>query len=106
MSILIPAIFTSISLPVTIAVHSVLLIKCIHAAIMLTVEILIFLLSISFDWLWEVALNTEIIDAIAVVLSIWISTSVLLDIFSYEIVITGDSDENIEYDYDQPMVIV
>ncbi|KAF1770165.1 hypothetical protein GCK72_001983 [Caenorhabditis remanei] len=98
--ILLPIQFTLIScvsLATTFTVYSVPILKFMYEFTFLTLQISKMMLSVSSVWLWEIATNTEIVDAFAIILSVVISTSVLLDMFSYEIVFTFNSN-NIDYE--------
>uniref|UniRef100_A0A1I7TES8 Transmembrane domain-containing protein n=1 Tax=Caenorhabditis tropicalis TaxID=1561998 RepID=A0A1I7TES8_9PELO len=89
--------FSFITIPTYFMVQFIPIVKFIIEFFNLTLQISRLMLSVGFLWIWEIALNTEFVDVLAIVLSVYISTKVLLDIFSYEIVFTFNSD-NTEYE--------
>ncbi|EGT57736.1 hypothetical protein CAEBREN_18156 [Caenorhabditis brenneri] len=87
------ALISFFTIPVSIAVQTAPLFKFILEFIFLTLHITRMILSVSFIWLWEIAFNIAFIDFLAIILSVYISTKVLLDFFSYEIVFTFNSEQ-------------
>ncbi|CAO4362450.1 unnamed protein product [Caenorhabditis nigoni] len=91
------ALFHFLSIPATFTAYAAPVLKFIFEFAFLTLHISRMMLSVSFLWLWEIAANTEFVDAFAIILSVVISTSVLLEMFQYEIVFTFNS-ESTEYE--------
>ncbi|CAI2296662.1 unnamed protein product [Caenorhabditis sp. 36 PRJEB53466] len=81
----------SISFPTTIANYGIPIVKWLYTATYLTMEISRMMLNVLIIWFWQIASEVALIDAFALVVAIVISTKVLLDIFSYEIVITWNN---------------